>query len=252
MTIHVGVGGWNFAPWRGTYFPPGLPHAQELAHSSRRLTAIEVNATFYRTQTPDTFRRWAAETPGGFVFTVKAARGAAQGRDPAAAIARFLASGLTELGDKLGPILWQLPPTRRFDPDPLEAFLALLPNEFRHALEARHPSFADPACLDLLRRRGIARVIVDSDKHPLLGDLTAPFVYARLQRNTLAEPEGYATPALDAWAARLRRWSTGKPVTDLPLLSPPTPPTPRTCFAYCISGDKIRAPDAALALLARL
>ena len=258
--IHTGIGGWTFAPWRGAFYPRGLPQAQELAHAAQRLTAIEINGTFYRTQTPASFAKWRAAVPDGFVFSVKAPRAATHTADLSraeAAVARFLNSGLIELGDRLGPILWQFPPTRKFDPAAFGAFLALLPAAhqgvaLRHAVEARHPSFADPQWLAQLRQHQVAAAIIDSDKHRLLGDLTAPFVYARLQRNSLAEPAGYEAQALQAWAGRAKAWATGKPVTDLELLSPAAAPPPRACFVFFISGDKVRAPDAAQAFMAKL
>ncbi len=257
--IHVGIGGWTFAPWRGPFYPPGLPQAKELAYAASRLTAIEINGTFYRTQSPASFAKWRAEVPEGFVFALKAPRvtthrTALAESEPS--IARFLNSGLLELGDCLGPILWQFPPTRRFDPDAFATFLELLPAShgglaLRHVVEARHESFAVPEWFALLRKHGVAAAIIESDKHILLGDVTAPFVYARLQGNAVAEPEGYAARALDAWAARVRGWAGGKPVDDLRLAGPAAKPVPRECFVFFISGDKVRAPDAAQALIAR-
>ncbi len=257
---HVGIGGWTFAPWRGPFYPPGLPHARELAYAAERLTAIEINGTFYRTQTPASFAKWRDETPDGFVFSVKAPRAATWKKELGEAepqISRFLESGLLELGDRLGPILWQFAPTRKFDPDLFAAFLALLPAQhrgvaLRHVIEARHESFAVPGWFELLRKHGVAAAIVESGKHTLLGDLTAPFVYARLERNADAEAEGYAAEALDAWAKRVACWTTGKPVTGLPTLAPAAAKTPRECFVFFISGDKVRAPDAAQAFIARL
>jgi uncharacterized protein YecE (DUF72 family) len=260
-SIHVGIGGWTFPPWRGAFYPPGLPHARELEYASSKLTAIEINGTFYRTQTPASFARWAAETPDGFVFAVKAPRVATYRNalhEAEPSIARFLGSGLTELGAKLGPLLWQFPPTRTFDTAAMEGFLALLPASqggipLRHVVEARHPSFGDPAWIALLRRFGVAHAIVERDDSPL-GDVTADFVYARLQRNDAAAPHGYADAALEAWAGRLRAWAAGRKVDDLRCVVPVAKgrPPPRDCFAFFISGDKIRAPDAAMAMLARL
>ena len=260
MPAYVGIGGWTFAPWRGTFYPAGLPHAQELGYAAGRLTAIEINGTFYRTQTAKSFATWARAVPDGFVFALKGPRGAthrAALAESEASVQRFLGSGLSELGERLGPLLWQFPPTRRYDPAAMAEFLALLPAEhggvpLRHVIEARHESFATPEWFSQLRQHGAAAAIVDSDKHRLLGDTTAGFVYARLERNDTAEPEGYAPAALDAWAARARAWTAGKPVTDLPLAGPAAPPLARTCFIFFISGDKVRAPDAAQALLARL
>jgi uncharacterized protein YecE (DUF72 family) len=248
----VGIGGWTYAPWRGRFYPKGLKHADELGYAAGRLTSIEINGTFYRHQTPADFAAWRDAVPDGFVFAVKAHRAATHGKAPEAAIARFLESGVAELGAKLGPILWQFPYNRRFDAELCGRFLAALPKTLRHAVEARHPSFAAPAWLAMLREAGVASVIVDSDKQALHGDLTAGFVYARLQRNAADAPEGYDGAALDAWAARIAAWRDGKPVADLPLLAAPASPEPRPCFIYCIAGDKDRAPDAAQALLRRL
>jgi uncharacterized protein YecE (DUF72 family) len=260
--IRIGIGGWTYAPWRRAFYPPGLPQAQELAYAAGRLTSIEINATFYRHQEPASFAAWRDAVPPDFVFAVKAHRATTYGRDPAAAgpaIASFLGSGLSALGAKLGPILWQFPHTKKFDPAALQAFLALLPprldgRPLRHAVEARHPSFATPAWVALASRHNVAVAIVDSDKHALHGDLTADFVYARLQRNASAAPEGYASDALNLWAKRLTAWGTGKKLPDLPMLAAPAPgrAKPRDVFAYFISGEKARAPDAAQAMIARL
>ena len=258
--IRTGIGGWTFPPWRGPFYPEGLPHAQELAYAANRVTAIEINGTFYGRQKPESFAKWRDSTPDGFVFAVKAARFTTHRKDLAAAgelIDAFLVSGLTELGPKLGPILWQFPPTRHFDPAQFTAFLGLLPKKqdghpLRHVFETRHDSFADPAYMDLLRQHGVAHAVIDSDKHPLLADLTADFVYARLERNSEAEPEGYATPALDAWAARVQAWCAGKPADDLPRAGPKPPARKRDGFVFFISGDKVRAPAAATAFRRRL
>src|SRR5436189_3055593 len=158
--IRVGIGGWVFEPWRGEFYPKGLPQARELEHASRKLTSIEINGTFYRTQKPDSFRKWAAETPDDFVFSVKGPQFATNRRILAEAgesIERFFASGVLELKSKLGPVLWQLPPTKPFEPDDLDAFLALLPQRLddrsiRHAIEVRHQSFVTPSFIELLRK----------------------------------------------------------------------------------------------------
>ena len=185
----VGIGGWSFPPWRGTFYPTGLPHARELAYVATQLTSIEINATFHGTQKPDSFRRWREAVPDGFVFSLKAPRYATWRRtlsEAGPSIARFLESGVTELGSKLGPLLWQLPPTRRFDPAAIEPFLALLPRThaglaLRHAIEAPHQSFADPGFAELLRRFGVAWAMVDADGIPPAGP-TAEFLDARLKR----------------------------------------------------------------------
>ncbi|HYD74653.1 DUF72 domain-containing protein [Ramlibacter sp.] len=244
--IHVGVGGWNYEPWRGTFFPPGLPHSQELHWASRRLTAIEVNGTFYSTFKPATFARWRDETPEGFVFAIKAHRSTTNRRDLGSAreaIDRFLGSGLDELGSKLGPILWQLMPTKAFDAQEMASFLALLPRTLgpvplRHVLEVRHPSFLDPGWLELARRHGCVTVHTDSPRYPNIADADAPFAYLRLMRSQPELASGYPAESLDQWAAGARAWSEG--------------PRPRDAFVFFINGAKERAPAAALAFLERL
>jgi uncharacterized protein YecE (DUF72 family) len=241
--IRVGIGGWTFPPWRGVFYPAGLPHAQELAYAAGRLTSIEINATFHGTQKPESFRKWRDAVPEGFVFSVKAPRYATWRRELAEArpsIARFLDSGVTELGPKLGPMLWQLPPTRKFDAAAIEPFLALLPREhaglaLRHAVETPHESFADPAWRALLRQYGVAWAMIDAEGYPT-AEPTADFVYARLKRNAQAEPQGYASAALDSWRKQLGRWSAAG----------------LDCFVYFIAGDKVRAPAAAAAMLRQL
>jgi uncharacterized protein YecE (DUF72 family) len=259
--IRIGIGGWNFPEWRGRFYPAGLPHAQELAYASAHLTSIEINGTFYRHQSPASFAAWRDATPDGFVFSVKAHRATTHGREfggDVSAVARFLESGIGELREKLGPVFWQFPHTRKFDASVCGAFLASLPRThegrpLRHAIEARHPSFDDPAWVALLREHRVALVLVESGKQALRGDVTADFVYARLQMNEAAAEEGYDSAALDNWAARLKGWSTGKPVKDLELTAAPAlKPGKLDCFAYFISGDKERAPDAAMAMLKRL
>ncbi len=258
--IRVGIGGWTFAPWRGTFYPPGLPHNQELAHASRKLSAIEVNGTFYGSQKPESFRAWRDQTPDDFVFALKGPRFTTHRRDLSEAgvsVQRFLATGVTELGEKLGPLLWQFPPTRVFDAVALRPFLEALPDRhdgraLRHVVEARHPSFADPDWIALLREFGVANAIVESDKHTLLADVTAPFIYARLERNADDQPEGYDSPALDGWAARFRLWAAGKPVKDLPQTAKPKKAPPADCFVFFISGEKVAAPHAAAAMIQRL
>jgi uncharacterized protein YecE (DUF72 family) len=260
--IRVGIGGWTYEPWRGSFFPAGWPKAKELEYCSRQLTAIEVNGTFYRTQTPASFRRWAAETPDDFVFTLKGPRYVVNRRVLAEAgesIAVFLQSGITELGGKLGPILWQLAPTKQFDEADLSAFLELLPPQLdgqplRHALEVRHQSFLDPRYVALARRHHVATVYADSEVHPAIADATGPFVYARLQRCVETEPCGYASAALDVWAGRARTWASGADPADLPRIEPAASGAAgeRDVFIYFISGYKARAPAAAQALLRAL
>jgi uncharacterized protein YecE (DUF72 family) len=261
--IRVGIGGWTYEPWRGTFYPPGLPQARELSYACSQLTSIEINGTFYRTQKPETFRKWAEETPDGFVFSLKGPRYATNRSrlaEAGSSIARFLESGVTELGPKLGPILWQFAPTKRFEEEDFGSFLDLLPRTvdghvIRHAVEVRHDSFAAPAFVALLRKQRIPVVYADADKFPAIADLTGDFVYARLQRSSEGEPTGYAPEALDQWAQRFQTWAAGGEPDDLPRAEPrsETGKGPeRDCFVYFISGAKVRAPAAAKALLQRL
>jgi uncharacterized protein YecE (DUF72 family) len=259
--IRVGVGGWNFEPWRPTFYPPDLPKARELDYASRRLTAIEINGTFYRTPSRESLRKWAAATPDEFTFTLKAPRYCSYRKDPstaAEAIQRFLTCGLEELGPKLGPILWQFPPTTPFEPDAFARFLDLLPPSLaglrlQHALEVRNPAFADPKFVELARGRGAATVVAHSTEYPEIFDVTGDFIYLRLQRARGDEPTGYPAAELDLWARRLSAWRAGENPDDLPLLAPPmTERRARPCWAYFINGAKERAPAAAMALLERL
>jgi uncharacterized protein YecE (DUF72 family) len=260
-TIRAGIGGWTYEPWRGTFYPAGLPHARELDHASRHVTAIEINATYYRLQSPDSYAKWAKAVPDGFVFTLKASRYCTNRKvlgDAAEGIAKFVGQGMTELGDRLGPILWQFMATKKFDPDDFAAFLALLPSShagvpLRHAIEPRHESFRDPAFIAMARKAGVATVFADSPDYPLIPDVTGDFVYARLQDQREEEPTGYPAPAIDRWAAVAREWAAGGSPTDLPYVTAePAPAKPRDVFVFMINGAKVRAPAAAQALLARL
>ena len=259
--IHVGIGGWTFAPWRGPFYPKGLPHAQELAHASRHVTSIEINGTFYRTQKPETFRNWAAETPDGFVFSVKGPGYISNRKDLTEGgphIARFFESGPTEIKEKLGPILWQLAPTKKFVKDEIAGFLELLPRSYdgrpiRHALEVRHDSFKTPEFIALMRQAKVPVAYAHSDKYAEIADLTGDFVYARLQRSSEAHETGYPAEELDAWAKRAKAWEAGGEPDDLPRIDASAAPgQPRDCFVYFISGAKERNPAAAMALIERL
>lgn len=261
--IFVGVGGWSFPPWRGTFYPPGLAQKRELAYAAQHLTSIEINATFYRTQKQESFERWRDETPEGFVFSVKAPRYATNRprlAEAGGSIERFFASGVMALEDKLGPVLWQLPPSKRFHADDLAAFAALLPEAVggrpvRHALEARHRSFLDPAFVGLARAHRFAIVVAGDAMYPEIADLTAPFVYARIMGTTAAEPLGYPSAALELWASRARRWAAGEVPDGLAVLGEPPAEPPaggRDVFLYVISGEKERNPAAAMALIERL
>jgi uncharacterized protein YecE (DUF72 family) len=258
--IRVGIGGWVFAPWRGTFYPKGLPQARELAHASRKITSIEINATFYRTQKPDSFRKWADETPDDFVFSLKGPQFASNRRVLAEAgpsIERFFESGVMELKSKLGPIFWQMAPTKTFQPEDFEAFLSLLPKvdgrPIRHAVEVRHKSFVTPEFITLLRKYSVAPVLVDSEKHPLIADVTSDFVYARLKRTAEDVPIGYTSKALATWAKRAQTFADGGTPDDLPTITPSVnSEAKRDVFIYMISGAKVRAPAVAMALIEKL
>jgi uncharacterized protein YecE (DUF72 family) len=259
--IRVGIGGWVFKPWRGEFYPKGLQQARELAYASSKLTSIEINGTFYRTQKPASFRKWADETPDDFVFSLKGPQFATNRRVLAEAgesIERFFTSGVLELKSKLGPIFWQLHPSKTFDPDDFAAFLALLPHrldgrEIRHAVEVRHPSFVTPAYIALLREHDVAPVLVESDKHPLIADVTGDFVYARLQKTSDDVPTGYTPQALATWARRAKNFADSGTPDDLPTIAPAVKVAgKRDVFIYMISGAKVRAPAAAMTLMEKL
>ena len=260
--IRIGIGGWTFEPWRGVFYPKGLPHAKELGYASERLTSIEVNGTFYRTQSPATYRKWAGEVPDGFVFSLKAIQYATNRRvlkEAGDSIKRFLGSGVTELGPRLGPILWQFAPFKKFDEADFGGFLELLPDTFdghalRHVIEVRHDSFKTPAFIALLRQFKMATVYTDHVKYPNIADLTADFVYARLQRGEDKVPTAYPPRQIGEWAERLKLWAEGKAAKDLPCVDAKQKPkaTPRDVFAYVIHEGKVRAPAAAMALIEKL
>ena len=259
--IRVGIGGWTYEPWRGTFYPEGLKHAEELSYASRKLTSIEINGTFYRTQGPASFARWREETPEGFVFAVKGHRAVVNKKVLAEAgepLDWFFKSGVTELGDKLGPVMWQFAPFKKFDPEDFGAFLALLPKEagglkLRHVVEVRSPTFLVPEFVALLRKHNVAVVFAESDDYPMIADVTADFVYARLQKAEEKHAAGYAAGDLDRFAKMARAWASGGEPEALPRFGArPAPKKKRDVFIYMIAGDKARAPAAAMALIERL
>ncbi len=261
-TIRAGIGGWTFEPWRGVFYPEGLAHAKELQYASRHLATIEVNGTYYRTQKPSTFANWAKETPDGFVFTLKGPRYTTNRRVLAEAedsIARFIDSGVTELGDRLGPLLWQFAPTKKFEEADFGAFLDLLPRKadgqaLKHAVEVRHASFCTPAFVALARKKSVGIVFADHATYPAIADVTSDFVYARLQTGQDSIPTAYKPKALDQWAERAQLWASGGTPKDLPIFDPGHKPaaTPRDVFVYFIHEGKVRAPAAAMAFQKRV
>ena len=257
--IHIGIGGWVFEPWRGAFYPDGLPQKRELEYAGSKLTSIEINGTYYGSQKPESFAKWREETPEGFVFALKGSRFCTNRRVLAEAgpsVEKFLTSGLTELRHKLGPINWQFMPTKKFDPDDFEAFLKLLPKELdgislRHAVEVRHDSFRSPDLVALLREYGVAAITSADADYTQIADVTAPFVYARIMGTQEAEPKGYSEAGLDRWAEAARTWAQGGVPEGLETVGPPAKVEKRDVFLYVISGDKVRNPAAAMELIAR-
>jgi uncharacterized protein YecE (DUF72 family) len=259
--IRIGIGGWTFAPWRGVFYPEKLTQAKELAYAASHLTSIEINGTYYGSQKPESFRKWAGEVPDGFVFSLKGPRFATNRKVLAEAgdsIKRFYDSGVLELGDRLGPVLWQFAPTKKFDEADFGAFLELLPRklegrDLRHVVEVRHDSFCVPAFIALLRRFSIPVVFSEHATYPAIADVTGDFVYARLQKGKDSVKTAYPPNALDAWAKRLETWSRGGAPDDLPHVeSSRAKKSPRDVFAYIIHEGKVRAPAGAMELFARV
>lgn len=244
--IRTGIGGWTFEPWRNNFYPAGLPHKQELSYASRHVSAIEVNGTFYSTFGPDTFAKWRDETPEDFMFSLKAHRFPTHRRDLSTAgegVQRFVNSGIVQLGDKLGPIVWQLMPSTQFDPANIGAFLALLPKEvqgrpLQHVLEPRHDSFRSDAYLELAQRHGCATVHADSDDYPAIADPGQDLAYLRLMRTQSDCPTGYPPEEIAKWVQGSKAWVDQGPN--------------RRVFAFFISGAKERAPAAAMEMLRQL
>jgi uncharacterized protein YecE (DUF72 family) len=283
--IRIGISGWLYPPWRGSFYPKGLPAAQELSFAASHFRSIELNGSFYRLQRPEHFQRWHELTPEDFVFAVKGSRFITHMlklRNIRAALANFFASGVLRLGRKLGPLLWQFPAQLGFEPGRLQAFLELLPRDtdqaralardhdarvagraylradfaqpLRHAVEIRHPSFCTPAFIELLRRYDTALVCADTVEWPLRMDLTSDFVYCRLHGSEELYVSGYDERALERWAARVRTWARGREPRDARRIAARTPPLPggRDVFVYFDNTVKDSAPLNALALAKRL
>jgi uncharacterized protein YecE (DUF72 family) len=282
--IRIGVSGWTYGPWRGTFYPEGLPHRRELDFATREFNALEINGTFYGMQVPKSFQAWAAAAPADFRYAIKGPRYLTHMLKLArfeAPLANFFASGVLALGAALGPILWQFPASFTFDPERLEPFLAALPHTaraaahlgarhdqrlrarawlrvthdhaIRHAIEIRHDSFRDPRFIALLRRYEVALVCADTVDWPLLMDLSADFVYCRLHGNTELYNSRYADSELDRWAARARAWAEGRPMRDGNFVTPPgADGVRRDVFIFFDNTDKLEAPGNARGLMRRL
>ena len=258
--IYVGIGGWVYEPWRGTFYPKGLPQTRELEHAAAKLTGIEINGTYYGSQKPESYRKWRDATPDGFVFTLKGPRFATNRRvlaQSGESVRRFFESGVTELKEKLGPVNWQFMATKTFDAEDFEAFLALLPKKvdglaLRHAVEVRHVSFKDKAFIALCRKHGVAAVFAADSGFPLIGDVTADFVYARIMGTSAIEKLGYPAAMLKTWAARARDWEKGASPKASMLLASPAPKKKRDVFLFVISGAKEKNPAAAQGIIAAL
>jgi uncharacterized protein YecE (DUF72 family) len=261
-TIRVGIGGWTYEPWRKTFYPDKWPQARELKYASGKMTAIEVNGTYYGSQKPATFAAWAKAAPEGFVFSLKASRFCTNRKvlaEGGASVEKFLTQGIVELGDRLGPILWQFMPTKKFDADDFGAFLKLLPGKqdglvLTHVVDVRHESFRDPAFVALCRAANVSIVHTDSPDHPAIGDASGPVSYARLMDAQEAEPLGYPSAAIDRWVDVSRDWAKGGTPDAFPLAAPDDvpPAKPRDVFVFYINGAKVRAPHAAMAMIERL
>ena len=241
--IRAGIGGWTFEPWRGVFYPQGLRQADELNYAARHLSVIEINGTYYSSFKPESFEKWAAQTPDGFVFAVKASRFCTNRKmliDAGPSVDKFIGQGLAQLGDRLGPILWQFMGTKKFDPPDFAAFLDLLPTQLegrrlRHCVEVRNASFVDPAFYAMCRERGVAICVSENPDYPMIDETTADFTYARLMKGSDDIENGYAETDLDAWAARFEAHADAG----------------RDVFAFFISAGKVRAPAAAMALAKR-
>ena len=272
--VRVGISGWSYPPWRGVFYPVGLRQADELSFASRAFSSIELNGSFYSLMRPESYQAWFSATPEDFVFAVKGGRYITHMkrlRDVKSALANFFASGVLCLGHKLGPFLWQLPPSLKFQPDLLQAFLELLPRStaevgrlaqqhdsrlagrswvtaldqrpVRHALEVRHASFADARYVELLRQYGVASCVADSaGLYPVIEDLTADFCYARLHGAKRLYVSGYSARDLRPWAQRVHAWQSGRDAPKSQPIGPRGDGAARDVFVYFDNDVKVRAP----------
>jgi uncharacterized protein YecE (DUF72 family) len=263
-SIRIGIGGWTYAPWRGTFYPEDLTQSRELEYASRNLTSIEINGTFYGLQKPTSYEKWYQETPDDFVFSLKAPRYATNRKvlaDAGETIERFFASGVLLLKQKLGPINWQFAPTKQFAHEDFEAFLKLLPasiegQKLRHAIEVRNDTFKTPEFIALARKYKVAVVLAGDSDYPQIADITAPFVYARIMGTTDKQANGYSAKALGAWAERARQLAAGTVPEDLETAAERPAKAAKAAahdvYLYVISGFKERNPAAAMALIKKL
>ena len=261
--IRVGIGGWTYEPWRdGVFFPVKWPQARELEYAASKMTAIEVNGTYYSGFQPKTFRKWHDETPDGFVFTLKASRFCTNRKVLAEAgesVGKFCNQGISELGPKLGAILWQFMATKKFDAADMAAFIKLLPDsvdgvKLRHAIEVRHDSFLHPDFVKMCRDANAAIVFADSGKYPALADVTADFMYARLEDAKAEVETGYTAAELNQWAKVAKSWAEGHQADGLPYADRAShiPGKSADVFVFMINGAKERAPRAAMELIERV
>jgi len=280
--FHIGISGWTYTPWRGVFYPKDLVQKKELEYASRAVNSIEINGTFYSLQTPKSFGAWEAATPDGFIFSVKANRFITHIRrlkDVEIPMANFFASGVLRLGKKLGPILWQLPPSLTYDKEVMETFLGLLPQtseeaanlakhhdkflkskawlepgpkrRLRHALEVRHESFKNEEFIRMLRKHRVAIVVADTaGKWPVIEDVTSDFIYARLHGDEKLYVSGYSPSALRKWAQKFRTWSEGRSPAKVNRLAPPDKPNAkgRDIYVYFDNDVKVRSPHDAMSL----
>ncbi len=243
-TIRCGIGGWTFKPWRGTFYPKGVRQADELSYAASKLTSIEINGTYYRTQTPGSFAKWGDAAPDGFQFAIKASRYCTNRKylpDAKESMEKFFAQEIHDLGDRMGPILWQFMPTKKFDAQELADYIQLFPRQIngkpvRHAVEARHESFHDDRFFDLLKANDIALVNSDSDKYPKFSEQTAGFAYLRLLCAQEDIATGYPAKEIAKWSEQFSQWQDSG----------------RDVYVYFINGAKVRAPAAAMALIEQL
>jgi uncharacterized protein YecE (DUF72 family) len=259
--IRCGIGGWTFEPWRGVFYPPGLSQKKELEYASRHLSVIEINGTYYSSFKPDSWAKWREATPAGFKFAVKASRFCVNRKkltDGAQSIGFFLNQGLTELQDRLGPILWQFMATKKFDYDDFAGFFDLLPKTLeglplKHVIEVRNATFADEKFVGLCRDHGMAICNSENENYPFIPDVTADFVYLRLLSASDDIPTGYVAKDLDTWADRFRTYAAGGVPADFtPVDRNGLPEAPRDVYAFIIHEGKVRAPAAAMELIKRV